>query len=82
MELECGFDETDFIVLDTGSGFTKVGFCGEDAPRLTIPTVTGFESEGIEGAEEGGAGPTAATGTTRDQEVDRIYNLMTVRKTG
>eukprot|EP00913_Durusdinium_trenchii_P017161 g16138.t1 len=30
---------TDVVVLDAGSGFLKVGFCGEDAPRAVLPTV-------------------------------------------
>lgn len=31
-------DEQDVIVLDNGSGFIKVGFSGEDAPRAVLPT--------------------------------------------
>ncbi|CAJ1398728.1 unnamed protein product [Effrenium voratum] len=38
MELECTMDEQDVVVLDAGSGFLKVGFCGEDAPRAVLPT--------------------------------------------
>lgn len=38
MELECTMDEQDVIVLDNGSGFIKVGFSGEDAPRAVLPT--------------------------------------------
>ncbi len=29
------------IVLDFGSNTTRLGFSGEDGPRITIPTVTG-----------------------------------------
>eukprot|EP00759_Apiculatamorpha_spiralis_P043072 PhF_6_TR40726/c0_g1_i1/m.61266/K05692/ACTB_G1; actin beta/gamma 1 len=29
------------VVVDIGSGFTKIGFSGDDSPRLTIPTVSG-----------------------------------------
>jgi len=32
-------DEQDVIVLDNGSGYLKVGFSGEDAPRAVLPTV-------------------------------------------
>jgi len=39
MELECTMDEQDVIVLDNGSGYLKVGFSGEDAPRSVLPTV-------------------------------------------
>jgi len=39
MELECTMDEQDVIVLDNGSGYLKVGFSGEDAPRAVLPTV-------------------------------------------
>jgi len=38
MELECTMDEQDVIVLDNGSGYLKVGFSGEDAPRAVLPT--------------------------------------------
>jgi actin-related protein len=31
-------DEQDVIVLDNGSGYLKVGFSGEDAPRAVLPT--------------------------------------------
>lgn len=39
MELECTMDEQDVIILDNGSGYLKVGFSGEDAPRAVLPTV-------------------------------------------
>ncbi len=29
------------LVLDFGSNTTRMGFAGEDAPRISIPTVTG-----------------------------------------
>jgi len=38
MELECTMDEQDVVVLDGGSGYLKVGFSGEDAPRAVLPT--------------------------------------------
>lgn len=38
MELECTVDEQDVIVLDNGSGYLKVGFSGEDAPRAVFPS--------------------------------------------
>ena len=28
------------VVIDTGSGWTRAGLCGDDAPRVTIPTLT------------------------------------------
>eukprot|EP00928_Gymnodinium_smaydae_P073031 TRINITY_DN562_c0_g1_i1.p1 TRINITY_DN562_c0_g1~~TRINITY_DN562_c0_g1_i1.p1 ORF type:complete len:451 (+),score=120.58 TRINITY_DN562_c0_g1_i1:159-1355(+) len=31
-------DEQDVIVMDNGSGYLKVGFSGEDAPRAVLPT--------------------------------------------
>jgi len=39
MELECTMDEQEFIVLDNGTGYLKVGFSGEDAPRAALPTL-------------------------------------------
>jgi len=38
MELECTMDEQDVVVIDCGSGYLKVGFSGEDAPRAVLPT--------------------------------------------
>jgi len=38
MELECTMDEQDVVVIDGGSGYLKVGFSGEDAPRAVLPT--------------------------------------------
>lgn len=38
MELECTMDEQDVVVLDNGSGYLKIGFSGEDAPRAVLPT--------------------------------------------
>mmetsp|Transcript_60788 Transcript_60788/g.144828 ORF Transcript_60788/g.144828 Transcript_60788/m.144828 type:complete len:401 (-) Transcript_60788:129-1331(-) len=38
MELECTMDEQEVIVLDNGSGYLKIGFSGEDAPRAVLPT--------------------------------------------
>ncbi|EEQ97098.1 actin, putative [Perkinsus marinus ATCC 50983] len=43
-DLECKFDETDVIVMDTGSGLTKVGYSGYDVPVRVIPTVA-FQAE-------------------------------------
>ncbi|KAF4716967.1 Actin-like 6A [Perkinsus olseni] len=37
-DLECTFDEKEVIVVDTGSGFTKVGYSGCDVPARVIPT--------------------------------------------
>lgn len=38
LELECTMDVQDVVVLDNGSGYLKVGFSGEDAPRAVLPT--------------------------------------------
>ncbi|KAJ5070114.1 actin [Anaeramoeba ignava] len=34
-------DDIKPIVIDNGSGFTKAGFAGEDAPRYIFPTIVG-----------------------------------------
>lgn len=44
MELECTMDETDVIVMDNGSGYLKVGFSGEDAPRAVLPNAVAHSS--------------------------------------
>jgi len=33
------------IVIDNGSGFCKVGISGDDAPRVSIPTVIGLPKQ-------------------------------------
>ena len=34
-------DEVQALVLDPGSGMTKAGFAGDDAPRAVFPTIVG-----------------------------------------
>jgi len=34
-------DETQGVVIDSGSGMTKAGFSGDDAPKTAFPTVVG-----------------------------------------
>lgn len=36
------------IIIDLGTGTTRIGFSGEDAPRLRYPTVIGQGKEGVE----------------------------------
>ena len=48
MELECTFENSNVIVIDTGSGFTKIGYCGEDHPRAVLPTVTGSTTANLD----------------------------------
>ncbi len=33
------------IVLEFGSAFTRIGFSGEDAPRIVKPTIVGYKDE-------------------------------------
>lgn len=58
MELECTMDEQDVIVLDNGSGYLKVGFSGEDAPRAVLPTAVATTTIDIGNATEEHAGMT------------------------
>ncbi|WP_249584080.1 actin family protein [Pseudomonas viridiflava] len=41
-----GAEETPAIVIDIGSGFTKVGFAGDEAPKSIFPTVVGRPESG------------------------------------
>jgi len=52
MELECTMDTQDVIVLDNGSGYLKVGFSGEDAPRAVLPTIVATKLDDEGNAEE------------------------------
>tara|TARA_B100000780_G_C20898795_1_gene357710 strand:+ start:123 stop:302 length:180 start_codon:yes stop_codon:yes gene_type:complete len=45
--MEIFFDETEFVVIDNGTGFVKAGFSGQDLPRLIIPTVVGEHTEAV-----------------------------------
>mmetsp|Transcript_56091 Transcript_56091/g.88910 ORF Transcript_56091/g.88910 Transcript_56091/m.88910 type:complete len:403 (-) Transcript_56091:205-1413(-) len=54
MELECTMDTQDVIVLDNGSGYLKVGFSGEDAPRAVLPTIVATKTDDEGNAEEHG----------------------------
>jgi actin-related protein len=51
-------DEQDVIVLDNGSGYLKVGFSGEDAPRAVLPTAVATTTVDVGNATEEHAGMT------------------------
>ena len=38
-EMETQFDIEENLVIDLGSAYTKIGFSGEDLPRLVIPSI-------------------------------------------
>ena len=38
-EMETEYDVSEHIVIDLGNAYTKIGFSGEDLPRLRIPSV-------------------------------------------
>jgi hypothetical protein len=38
-EMETEFDVQEHVVVDLGNAITKIGFSGEDLPRLKIPSV-------------------------------------------
>ena len=40
--MDSSSDETGGIVLDIGSSFIKLGYGGEDRPRLVYPSVSRF----------------------------------------
>jgi len=40
-EMETDFDVSESLVIDLGNAVTKIGFSGEDLPRLIIPSVIG-----------------------------------------
>jgi actin-related protein len=40
-EMETEFDIQEHLVLDLGNAFTKVGFSGEDLPKLLMPSIFG-----------------------------------------
>lgn len=65
MELECGVDEQEVIVLDNGSGFLKAGFCGEDAPRAVFPTMVATTTVDEAKEDEHGGGDSAAQKRTQ-----------------
>ncbi len=38
-EMETEYDLQEHLVLDLGSAFTKIGFSGEDLPKMLIPSI-------------------------------------------
>eukprot|EP00439_Symbiodinium_sp_Y106_P022992 s4670_g2.t2 len=68
MELECTMDEQDVVVLDTGSGFLKVGFSGEDAPRAVLPTAMATAT-----ADESREDEAAVTGDSAAQKKSQVF---------
>ena len=42
------------VIIDNGSGMTKAGFAGDDAPRVVFPAITGRPRDMIEKVEMGG----------------------------
>ncbi len=40
-EMETEFDINEHLVLDLGNAFTKVGFSGEDLPKMLMPSIFG-----------------------------------------
>lgn len=40
-EMETEFDTNEHLVLDLGNAFTKVGFSGEDLPKMLMPSIFG-----------------------------------------
>lgn len=68
MELECTMDEQDVIVLDSGSGYLKVGFSGEDAPRAVLPTVVTSTAADEARDDEHGAGGTDGVAASKKSQ--------------
>lgn len=44
-EMDSLFDKEEVVVIDNGSETIKVGFAGEDYPRLILPSIIGVPSE-------------------------------------
>ncbi|CAE7339169.1 unnamed protein product [Symbiodinium microadriaticum] len=61
-------DEQDVVVLDTGSGFLKVGFSGEDAPRAVLPTAMATAA-----ADESREDEAAVTGDSAAQKKSQVF---------
>jgi len=59
-------DEQDVVVLDTGSGYLKVGFSGEDAPRAVLPTVITTMTIDRTREEESALGDSTTQAKTKD----------------
>eukprot|EP01017_Pseudomicrothorax_dubius_P010518 TRINITY_DN13770_c0_g1_i1.p1 TRINITY_DN13770_c0_g1~~TRINITY_DN13770_c0_g1_i1.p1 ORF type:complete len:340 (+),score=98.00 TRINITY_DN13770_c0_g1_i1:50-1069(+) len=43
--MDSDYDKKDFVVIDNGSDTIKVGYSGEDFPRLILPSVIGVPKE-------------------------------------
>ena len=47
-------EEPQAVVIDAGSGFTKAGFAGDDAPRAIFPTIVGRPKKGTSSSKTTG----------------------------
>jgi actin-related protein 3 len=56
-KMEIRFDAgEEFVVIDMGSGLTKVGFSGEDLPRIVMPTVLGEKTVEVDSSANNAIG--------------------------
>jgi len=46
-EMETEYDIIETLVIDMGNAYTKIGFSGEDLPRLIVPSIYGSLKEDI-----------------------------------
>jgi len=46
-EMETEYDIVENLVIDLGNAYTKIGFSGEDLPRIIIPSIYGSLKEDI-----------------------------------
>ena len=42
------YDELAGLVIETGSGVTKAGFAGDDAPRCVFPSIVGYPKHQVQ----------------------------------
>ena len=46
-EMETEYDIVENLVIDLGNAYTKIGFSGEDLPRIIIPSINGSLKEDV-----------------------------------
>lgn len=47
-KMETFFDQKEVCVIDNGTGYVKIGFAGEDLPRVVMPNVMSTKTIQVE----------------------------------
>ena len=70
------WSEAPAVVIDTGSGFTKAGLAGDDAPKAVFPTIVGRpKSAGLVVGKDAKVSAQAGSSAACRYRVQHTYNI-------